>query len=587
MSAKASGEIKTIRVQQKQKNGDIYVIERKIRYDLEKKYNVVQSSKVVGKIVKGSSKIVPTRPKKKHKDDQVKMEKESSNKLTATRLKTGMMDIIDYIGKVSGIDDAIYESSEDLGTAQKIISLARYLLATNGQSLPGITAWQFTHSLPYEDGFSEEIYHNLFESLGRNETLQQNFFKLRCEPLKQNAVLAYDSTTISTYSGNLPEARRGFNKAKDGLETIKLLTLYSVETRQPVAFSKQPGNIPDVITIENALKQFEVLGIGRAQIVTDNGYYSESNLSHMLLAHYDFITLVKTSIKWVKAELDAHLNDFQGTSRACPFDPITHGITITLKRDFKKTRKYASNTSGAKKGDEETFSRRVYLNLYFNAVRKNDEDASLDRDLIELKTFLETKGNEVEDLNESTQNKVASFLNITKRGDKTTITFNDAAIIEQKKYHGFFALVSNSEKDAFECLKKYRKRETIEFFFESGKQRADGTRPRVWHTDALRGRMFVQFITLCYYEYFLDMIRNMKEKLGVKTGDPQHDLKQNLDKENELKSWLDKTPLYLVLQWFDAIEEVKVSNKLRTKRWSTEKTSRDKMFLAKLGMNLS
>ena len=44
MSAKASGEIRTIRVQQKQKNGDIYVIERKIRYDLEKKYNVVQSS---------------------------------------------------------------------------------------------------------------------------------------------------------------------------------------------------------------------------------------------------------------------------------------------------------------------------------------------------------------------------------------------------------------------------------------------------------------------------------------------------------------------------------------------------------------
>ena len=114
MSAKASSEIKTIRVQQKQKNGDIYVIERKIRYDLEKKYNVVQSSKVIGKIVKGSTEIVPTRSKKKHIDNQVNIEKETSNTLTATRLKTGMMDIIDHIGKVSGIDDAIYESSEDL-----------------------------------------------------------------------------------------------------------------------------------------------------------------------------------------------------------------------------------------------------------------------------------------------------------------------------------------------------------------------------------------------------------------------------------------------------------------------------------------
>ena len=64
-----------------------------------------------------------------------------------------MMDIIDHIGKTSGIDDAVYDNT-DSGTAQKILSLARYLLATNGQTLPGITAWQYMHPLPYEDGIS-------------------------------------------------------------------------------------------------------------------------------------------------------------------------------------------------------------------------------------------------------------------------------------------------------------------------------------------------------------------------------------------------------------------------------------------------
>ena len=62
-------------------------------------------------------------------------------------MRVGMMDIIDHIGKVSGIDEAIYANT-DLGTAQKILSLARYLLATNGQSLPGITAWQYSHPIP-------------------------------------------------------------------------------------------------------------------------------------------------------------------------------------------------------------------------------------------------------------------------------------------------------------------------------------------------------------------------------------------------------------------------------------------------------
>ena len=41
MPAKPSGEIKTKIVHQTQKNGDIYVLERKTIYDPEKKYNRV------------------------------------------------------------------------------------------------------------------------------------------------------------------------------------------------------------------------------------------------------------------------------------------------------------------------------------------------------------------------------------------------------------------------------------------------------------------------------------------------------------------------------------------------------------------
>ena len=44
-------------------------------------------------------------------------------------------------------------------------------------------------------------------------------------------------------------------KKQNKVLSTKLLTLNSIETRQPVAFTKQPGNLPDVITIENALKQ--------------------------------------------------------------------------------------------------------------------------------------------------------------------------------------------------------------------------------------------------------------------------------------------------------------------------------------------
>lgn len=64
MPAKPSGKIKTSRVNVKQKNGDIYVMERQTLYDPVKKYNKIVSSKLIAKIPKGDKIEVLTRPKR-------------------------------------------------------------------------------------------------------------------------------------------------------------------------------------------------------------------------------------------------------------------------------------------------------------------------------------------------------------------------------------------------------------------------------------------------------------------------------------------------------------------------------------------
>ena len=580
MALKASEEVKTRIVQQKQKNGDIYVIERKTKYDPVKKFNVVLSSKILGKIPKGEEEMVPTRPKRPN-GTKVLNSKEQQSEITASRRKVGMMDIIDHIGKISGIDDAIYANT-DKGTAQKVISLARYLLATDGQSLPGITSWQYSHPLPYDEGLSESIYHDLFTDVGRNESLMQSFFASRIEKAGDTALLAYDSTTISTYSKQISEARFGFNKAHDGLPTVKLLSLYSVETRQPVVFTRQPGNQPDVITIENALKQLQVLGIKKAEIVTDNGYYSEKNLAEMLHAHFDFITLVKIGISWVKKELENRFNEFSSTGSACPFDTSTHGVSVMLKHEFTRQRKYASIKKGLAGGTQESFERRIYLHLYFNPFRKVEQDSTFDKDMFELKYLVEKETAE-EELSPGAVEKINKYLNINRRGNAVNVTFNEKAIAEAKKYHGYFALVSNCEKDPFECLSKYRRRETIEQFFEAGKQKTDGTRTRVWSSESLMGRMFVQFVALCYYEYLSEQLRQIKLKLEEDIT-AEKDLAEIRKNKKKLLSWMNNTPVYLTLQWFDAVEEIKVSAKLRSRRWSTEITERDRLLINYLGM---
>ena len=578
MPAKPSGEIKTKIIHQSRKNGDIYVLERRTIYDPEKKYNKVLSTRLIGKIPKGEKNLVPTRPKRS------KSAKSSQNAeiISAKRTHVGMMDIIDHIGKVSGIDDAVYAAT-DIGTAQKIISLARYLLATNGQSFPGIQTWQFNHPLPYEDGISEDVYHNLFVRIGQDESLQQGFFQKRCESLSPEDALAYDSSTISVYSENQNEARYGFNKAHDGLKTIKMLTLYSINSRQPIAFTKQPGNLPDVTSVTNAIKQLTALGVNTTEIITDNGYYSEQNLSELLQAGFDFITLAKTSIKWIRPEINRHMEALDDFRSICPFDHSTHGVTVLLMHDFEKIRKYASHKSGAKKGSVEKFSRRIYLHIYFNLSRQNADKEALQNDLYELKTLLES-GTPVDGLAPAAQEKAHKYFTLRKWGNKVTAVANNKAIKEATKYHGYFVLVSNKEKDPFECLRKYRKRETIESFFESEKQRADGTRARVWYTDTLRGRMFVQFVSLCYYEYFSEEIRRLKAVLEseINSGDLKSDA---LKVTKKLRTWVNNTPLYLQLQWFDTVEQVEISTKLRNRRWNTEVSSCDALYLEKIGLN--
>ncbi|MDE6517237.1 MAG: hypothetical protein K2L18_05250 [Acetatifactor sp.] len=88
----------------------------------------------------------------------------------------------------------------------------------------------------------------------------------------------------------------------------------------------------------------------------------------MLQKGFGFITLVRTNVRWVRPEIDRHMDDYNTISSTCPFDASTHGITVMLMHDFEKTRKYANHKSGAEKGCAETFRRRIYLHIYFNAA---------------------------------------------------------------------------------------------------------------------------------------------------------------------------------------------------------------------------
>ena len=117
-----------------------------------------------------------------------------------------------------------------------------------------------------------------------------------------DALVAVDSTTISTYSTQIPEAGYGYNKDNDGLKTVKLVTLYSLHDHEPIAFAKQPSHMPDVVAIRNTIKQLQVIieSNCRPTIISDNGYYSEKNIYEYIANGMKFLVLGSPNVTWIR-----------------------------------------------------------------------------------------------------------------------------------------------------------------------------------------------------------------------------------------------------------------------------------------------
>lgn len=556
---------------QRQKNGDVYVLERTTKYDPVTKKTRTIAQRLIGKIPAGGTEMVPTRPKRP-------AAKEPAKDVRSVRLHTGVTDILDFIGRDSGIDEDIRSAFPQKGVADKILSVARYWLATGGQTLPRMASWQAMHETPYAFTMSDDVIGDLFRGIGRDEEGVQRYFRARAGRLGRDAVIAYDSTTVSSYSANQHEARRGFNKDGDGLDTVKLLTLFAVREGEPIAFAKQPGNVPDVISISNALTQLESLGVPKPLTVTDNGYYSESNMAEFASRNMKFLTLADTDVKWVREAIDELQDELDGADGVCPFDTDVCGASKTIERHvFTRPRRRARGDKAV--GALERFERRIYVHVFRSPDARSKRESAFNRRLYTVKVQLENG----EELTESARRWADRYMSVSRqgRGGRPKVSFKNEAIREARKYFGYFALVTNQAMGTFTALENYRLREKIEEHFGMDKRYFDGRRTRLWHPDALRGRQLVQFVGLCYRSRLMRKIREIKNTLCDKS---ETKTKEQEKLERNLLGWIRSRSLTDIFDWFDCIETTTVRTEAGKFRWSTESVKRDQLFLEKLGL---
>ena len=426
--------------------------------------------------------------------------------------------LFDKIGEQLGVYDDLKICFPD--SYKQILSIAYYLILEARAPLSRFVRWGRTHEHPYGKEIASQRSSELFGSV--SEDAKQRFFSLQSARRSEEEYLAYDTTSVSSYSHSLKQVRYGVNKDHDPLAQINLALLLGQTSRLPVCYRKLPGNISDVKTIKKLLSDVAYLNIKKVKLVLDRGFYSQANVNAMYQHHYKFLLGVKTSLKFVKK----HLDDVKDTMVTRANYSARHALYY---QSFSTEWNYTEVK--ARRGEILKEKRRIYLHLYYNDQRATDEKLRFNKMLDQLEE--ELLSNTRVKKHELLYQRYFTIHETPVRGVQLSV--KEDAIKAKEERFGYFALISNGIKDPLEAIDVYRSKDLIEKAYDDLKNRLSLRRTSVSSEERLDGKLFVQFIALIYVSY----------------------IKQKMDEEGLFKQYT----LQGVLDELDIIERFRQPNK--------------------------
>jgi hypothetical protein len=464
-------------------NGVTYVYESVGYWDKEKK-QARNRRKCIGKLDPLTGEIIPS-----HKIDLADLSSQSKKRghqptLENKRRFYGATYLFDAIGEKLGVTRDLQTCFPDI--YRQILSLAYYLVLEDRNPLSRFPKWALTHVHPYGKAIPSQRSSEILGSV--TESAKLKFFMSQGKGRLDKEFLAYDITSISSYSALLKQVRYGLNKENDALPQINLALLFGENSRLPVYYRKLPGNIADVKTIRNLLADINYLNLGKVQLVMDRGFYSENNINALFRQHYKFLISTRTSLLFVRRKLDEVRNNLVSRphySSRCGLYYDSFMLDWGYSEIKRRNREVISD------------SRRIYLHLFYNDQRATDDKIAFNK-LLDTLEYELNSGNRIPE-HEKLYTKYYDIRETPVRG--IALTAKQEAINEVEKYYGYFALLSNGVKDPLDALEIYRSKDLIEKAFGNLKERLNMRRTSVSSEENLEGKLFVQFVALIYLSY--------------------------------------------------------------------------------------
>lgn len=459
------------------KSGVTYVYECKSFWNKEKK-RPDSTRKCIGKLNPETSEIISSKQIRSAKPSTVLLEP------TIATIKTiGPTVLLDHICEKIGLVSILRKSFPENWNI--ILSLA-YFQTIEGKALSRVEHWSESHSHPYNEYIDNRRVSELLPTI--TEEKQLGFFKKWTEKRLEEEYLAYDITSVSSYSELNNMVRYGYNRDGESLPQINLAMLFGEKTRLPVYFKTLPGSIKDVSTLCNFIKTATFLHMRKLHLILDKGFYSHKNVDEMFNKHMKFTIAIPFSNKFAKEHVERvrdtiadhkHYIKVNGQNLFC----------ISSLTQWGETKK------------------RAYLHVFYNATNATADYESFLDNMNQWE--IELKNNTMVEDHQKYYDLYFMVKETPKRGRQ--ISYNQAAINTYKKNAaGYLVLLSNDIKDPIEALRAYRNKDVVEKGFDNLKNRLDMKRLRVHLEANMKGRLFIQFIALILISY-IQLVINQRD----------------------------------------------------------------------------
>jgi len=432
----------------------------------------------IGKLDEKTGKLIPNR-------NYYEVVKSTSEPEVQCIKSYGVTYLIDKILRELKLDAVMRTKFPEL--ANQIIAIAEYMLC-EGNIMYYYDDWS-EGIYPYENTkLSSQQISRIFQGIDYKRRME--FFKTWIHARNPNEYIAYDVTSISSYSQRIENLEYGYNRDGDNLPQINMAMYYGEQSQLPLYYNVYPGSITDKTHLSTMVQDNEVIGCKKTKYILDRGFFSAENVERLAKAGCRFVMSIPNSLKFSAQMIDRYRSEIVNRSECRLGKGLPYAKSVIV----------------------EEFGIRGKLHIYYSPSKAvAEEEALYDRIEKEEQALSEmkqapSKSKRYEKHFEINEHKDGGF-SFTKDQEKINTAISRL---------GFFLILETDFKSTSEeILNIYRRRDTIEKTFDELKNGLDMKRLHCQSDSTVEGKIFVAFFSLILRSYIQNKLKQYQQETGT------------------------------------------------------------------------